>query len=145
MRQSRYPSFIHFDLSRHGHSALTLRSLGRQFPPPTHGYTYLAWLSIEHPPSDEDERLIVFGCGDATGKCHVEVTITPDLRLALATSLAKPPVVFAGFTFETGKFYHVALVHQRPKYSTNSPVSLYIDGKLIEVAKAAYQIGRAHV
>ncbi|KAL8292462.1 hypothetical protein RQP46_001074 [Phenoliferia psychrophenolica] len=140
VRNSRYPSFIHFDLSRHGYSALTLRSLGRQFPPPTHGYTYLAWLSIEHGPSAADERLIVFGCGDATGRCHVEVSITPDLRLALATSLNKPPVVFAGFKFETGKFYHLAVVHQRPKYSSNSPVTLYIDGKLVEVSKAPYPV-----
>ncbi|KAK4701644.1 hypothetical protein P7C70_g4583, partial [Phenoliferia sp. Uapishka_3] len=140
VRKSRYPSFIHFDLSRHGHSSLTLRSLGRQFPPPTHGYTYLAWISIEQPPSTEDERLIIFGCGDATGKCHVEICITPDLQLSLATSLTKPIIVFSNFTFETGQFYHLAVVHQRPKYSSSSPVAVYVDGKLVETQKVTYPV-----
>jgi hypothetical protein len=138
VRQSRYPSFLHFDLTLHGYSALSLQTLGRPFPPPTLGYTFLTWLSIEEPPSDLDERLVIFGCGDTTGKCHLELSITPDLHIALATSLGRPPVVFSTFAFELGRFYHIALVHQRPKYSSFSPVSLYIDGALIEVGKAPY-------
>ncbi|KAM0748128.1 beach-domain-containing protein [Meredithblackwellia eburnea MCA 4105] len=142
VRNSRYPSFIHFDLSLQGHSALTLRSLGRQFPPPTHGYTFLGWISIDSPPTATDERLIIFGCGDATGKCHVEIAITPELQLSLTTALGKPRIIFPSYTFvpQKGNFHHLALVHQRPKYSSNSPVSLYIDGKLIETLKAPYPV-----
>ena len=95
---------------------------------------------IEHPPSDADEKLVIFGCGDATGKCHLELTLNPDLHLCLSTSLAKPPITFSTFTFKLGRFYHLAVVHQRPKYSFNSPVSLYVDGKLVEVSRAAYPV-----
>lgn len=106
----------------------------------THGYTFLAWLSIDVPPSPSDERLVIFGGGDATGKCHVEIGIDPNLNLTLSTSLAKPPIVFKEFTFSRDKFHHVAIVHQRPRYALTAPVSLYVDGKLVETAKAPYPI-----
>lgn len=83
---------------------------------------------------------MIFGCGDATGKCHFELCITPDLQLSLSTSLAKPPIVFSDFTFSLGKFHHIAVVHQRPRYALASSVSLYVDGKLVEVGKAAYPV-----
>lgn len=117
-----------------------MRSLGRPFPPSTHGYAYLGWLSIDIPPSPGDERLVIFGCGDATGKCHFEICLTPELNLSLSTSLAKPPIIFSEFTFSLGKFHHLAVVHQRPRYVGGSSVNLYVDGKLVEIGKAPYPV-----
>ncbi|SGY50147.1 BQ5605_C001g00859 [Microbotryum silenes-dioicae] len=137
VRRSRFPSFIHFDLSPTGYSALVLPSLGRVFPPATVGYTFMGWISIDVPPRAGDS-FSVLGCGDSSGKCHFQLSITSDLQFAVSTSPSKPPVVFTNHWLQLGKFQHVALVHQRPKYVLSSPISLYVDGQLVDTSKIAY-------
>ncbi|SCV71197.1 BQ2448_2785 [Microbotryum intermedium] len=137
VRRSRYPSFIHFDLSPTGYSALVLPSLGRVFPPATVGYTFMAWISIDVPPRAGD-NFSVFGCDDSAEKCHLQLSITSELQFSVSTSPSKPAVVFTNHLLQLGKFQHVALVHQRPKYALSSLISLYVEGHLVDTSKIAY-------
>lgn len=135
-----------------------MNSLPRQFPPrlvtgrsaslvtnahssrlfSTHGYSFLAWLSVESAPLDQDDRLIIFGCGDASGKCHVELSVTEDCHLAFSTSSTSPPHVFEAVKLELGRLYHVAVVHQRPRIAYASTATLYLDGHPADSARVNY-------
>ncbi|KAK4047592.1 beige protein-like 1 [Microbotryomycetes sp. JL221] len=137
--QSRLPSFINFDMSSTGYSSMTLPCLGKPFPPQTHGYAFIAWLSIDQGPLPNQDPLVVFSCSDKTAKTFVEVSITSDLSLAFTTTSTRSGlIVFDSFTLKLGQWYHVAIVHQRPRISLTSTVTLYIDGQAVDVNRAAY-------
>ncbi|GAA6018852.1 hypothetical protein JCM10207_000263 [Rhodosporidiobolus poonsookiae] len=137
-RTSRDPPYVEFDLARTGSGCLNLRSLGKTFPPPTHGYTFLAWISISAQPTPTSSPLIIFGATDPSSKTFFELSLTPDLYFSLQTSLRAPPIVFSATNLSLNRFHHVALVHQRPKFVSQGTVSLYVDGVLAETVKAAY-------
>lgn len=82
--------------------------------------------------------MIVFGCSDAASRCFLELSVSSSLQLCFATVASRPAFPFQNFTFELGQFYHIAIVHQRSKISSTSTVSLYVDGRLVETAKAYY-------
>ncbi|BGP38319.1 Beige protein-like 1 [Rhodotorula kratochvilovae] len=133
---SRSPPVVEFEFSHSSSSSLSLRSLGRPFPPPTHGYTFLAWINVACPPTFSP--LIIFGATDPSSKTFFEFTLTSSLHFAIQTTLRTPPVEFGAFTLSTGSFHHVALVHQRPKFVSQSSALLYIDGLLVDTVKLAY-------
>lgn len=137
IQRSRGPPSLHFDMASSGHAAVTLPTLGKPFPPATHGYTFLAWIAITTPPS-ENETITLFGCSDEGNRCFLELALSADAELTIATSANRSPIAFENFTFDAGRWYHVAVVHQRPKYSTSSPVSLYINGRLVDAVKAPF-------
>lgn len=66
--------------------------------------------------------------------------MTPDMKFALSTSLSSSPVRFEAYTIAQGQFVHVALVHQRPRISYASTVSLFIDGKLVDTSRVNYPV-----
>ncbi|KAM0788066.1 hypothetical protein ACM66B_001237 [Microbotryomycetes sp. NB124-2] len=137
VRESRLPAFTSFDLSHAGYSGMTMRSLGKVFPPPTHGYTFMAWLAVHSSPM-ADERLVVFGASDPTSRTFVEITVTSNMHLAFTSSSTKAPIVFDSFNLVPGRFHHVAVVHQRPRISLTSTLTLYIDGQVADITRAPY-------
>ncbi|GAA5921426.1 hypothetical protein JCM3775_003043 [Rhodotorula graminis] len=139
---SRAPPCIEFDFGHTASSDLSLRSLGRAFPPSTHGYTLVAWISIDAPPTSAP--LIIFGATDPSSRTFFELSLLPSMRLAVQTSLRTPPVEFAAFTLPADTFHHVALVHQRPKFVAQSMCSLYVDGELVDSVKVAYPASPPH-
>jgi len=138
---SHAPPCVEFDFDQAQTSNMSLRSLGRPFPPPTHGYSLLAWISIVTPPSSP---LIVFGATDPSSRTFFELSLLPSMRFAVQTSLRSPPLEFAAYTFSADSFHHVALVHQRPKFVAQSMCSLYVDGELVDSVKAAYPAAPPH-
>ncbi|GAA5931772.1 hypothetical protein JCM10213_005852 [Rhodosporidiobolus nylandii] len=139
MRTSKDPPSVEFDLGQTGSGCLTLRSLGRPFPPPTHGYTFIAWICVSSPPTATSSPLVVLGATDPSSKTFLELSLTPDRHFTLRTNLRAPPVVFSAASLSLNTFHHIALVHQRPRFLTSSaPVSLYIDGVLAETVRTAY-------
>ncbi|KAK4047538.1 beige protein-like 1 [Microbotryomycetes sp. JL201] len=137
VRESRLPAFTSFDLSHAGYSGMTMRSLGKPFPPPTHGYTFMAWLAVHTSPMP-DERLVVFGASDPSSRTFVEITVTPNMHLAFTSSVSKSPIVFDSFNLVPGRFHHIAVVHQRPRISLTSTLTLYIDGQVADITRAPY-------
>jgi hypothetical protein len=134
------PPFIQFDLSLHGHSSIELPNLGRSFPPQTApGYTFAAWVRIDQ--FDPSSHTTLFGVFDASQTCFLLAYLEKDTKnFILQTSVTspRPSVRFKSVTFKEHQWYHIALVHRRPKTMTASKASLYVNGEFAEQIRAAY-------
>ncbi|KAI1346680.1 beige/BEACH domain-containing protein [Xylaria sp. FL0043] len=134
------PPFIQFDLSLHGHSSIELPSLGRPFPPQSSaGYTFTAWFKVDK--FDSESHTTLFGIFDSTQTCFLLAYLEKDTRnFILQTSVTsqRPSVRFRGITFQENTWYHIAIVHRRPKTMTASKASLYVNGEFIEQLRASY-------
>lgn len=137
IQQSRWPRYLQFDMSQHGYSSVELKSIGqRQFPPSNSGYTFFAWINVER--YDPNMHLTIFGLNDASQRCFMMAYIERDShRLILQTSL-NYSVRFKHFVFRPQQWYHIAIVHQRPRYSSSSAAALFVDGRFIESIKCTY-------
>lgn len=136
------PPFFQFDLSLKGYSSLELPTLGRSFPPQsTAGYTFTAWIRVDN--YDPASHTTLFGVYDASQVCFLLMYIEKDTRnFILQTSVFsnKPSVRFRSVSFEENKWYHIAVVHRRPKTIVSSKASLYIDGEFVEQIRCAYPV-----
>ncbi|KAI1403229.1 beach-domain-containing protein [Hypoxylon fuscum] len=134
------PPFIQFDLSQNGHSSIELPSLGRQFPPQSSaGYTFAAWIRVDE--FDPRSHTTLFGAFDSTQTCFVLAYLEKDTHnFILQTSVTshRPSVRFRTFAFKQGRWYHIAVVHRRPKTMTPSKASLYVNGEFVEQIRASY-------
>lgn len=140
LKQSKQPPFIHFDLSLHGFCSVEFSSLGRPFPPATSaGYTLSLWARFDQ--FDKSTHTTLFGAFDATQTCFLLMYLEKDTRhLILQTSIRgpRPSVRFKSMVFEPNRWYHIALVHRKPKTPSSSRASLFIDGEFVEQLKIEY-------
>lgn len=140
VQKNQNPPFIQFDLSLHGHSSIDVPNLGRSFPPQSSaGYTFSAWVRVDK--FDPKSHTTIFGVFDVTQTCFLLIYLEKDSRnFILQTSVKsqRPSVRFKSFTFEEGQWYHIALVHRRPKTMTPSKASLYVNGEFVEQIRAPY-------
>ena len=140
MSQHSGPPFFQFDLSLHGYSSLELPSLGRSFPPQsTAGYTFTAWIKVDS--YDPAAHTTLFGVFDATQTCFVLMYLEKDTHnFILQTSVFsnKPSVRFKSVSFRENKWYHIAIVHRRPKTMSSSKASLYVNGEFAEQLRCNY-------
>ncbi|KAI4150706.1 MAG: hypothetical protein LQ341_001049, partial [Variospora aurantia] len=137
------PSYFHFDLSICGYSSIELPDLGVQFPPAgsSNGYTLSLWLQISK--FDRSAHTTLFGAFDASQTCFVLLYLEKDSRnLILQTSVtsSRPSVRFKSVSFREDRWYHIAIAHQRPKTTSSSRVSLFINGSFVEQLKANYPL-----
>jgi hypothetical protein len=141
MRESDRPAYIQFDLSLKGYASVELPTLGRSFPPPSSaaGYTFTAWVYVDH--FDPNAHTTIFGAFDSTQTCFVLAYLEKDTRnfiLQTSVTSARPSVRFKSAVFESGRWYHIALVHRRPRTMTSSKAALYVDGEFVEQVKCQY-------
>lgn len=141
MKLSREPPSIQFDLSLHGYSSIELTDLGHSFPGPSSvpGYTLAVWIRIDN--FDESCHTTIFGAYDASQTCFLLLYLEKSSRqLILQTSItsSRPSVRFRSTVFESDRWYHVALVHRRPKTTGSSRAALYLDGEFVEQVKCHY-------
>ncbi|KAF4956920.1 hypothetical protein FSARC_11437 [Fusarium sarcochroum] len=134
------PPFFQFDLSLHGHSSLELSSLGRSFPPQSSaGYTFTAWIRVDS--FDPTAHTTVFGVFDSTQACFLLMYLERDTHnFILQTSVTsnKPSVRFKSVSFKEKRWYHIAIVHRRPKTMVGSKASLYVNGEFSEQIRCNY-------
>ena len=138
LRQSKAPSCVHFDLSRHGYSSIELPGLPRTFPSSS-GYTLTAWLRIDE--YDANSHTTLFGAFDASQSCFVLIYLEKDSRqLILQTSVrsSRPSVRFKRTRLAAGQWYHIALVHRRANDAAASPAMLFVNGDFTEQVRCAY-------
>ncbi|MCJ1322959.1 hypothetical protein MMC15_008309 [Xylographa vitiligo] len=140
-QKSSIPPCIHFDLSTHGFASVELSDIGRTFPPvnSSSGYTLSMWLQVVD--FDPESHTTLFGAFDSSQSCFVLIYLEKDTRnLILQTSVtaSRPSVRFKSFVFDAGRWYHLCVVHRRPKTTTSSRASLFIDGEFVEQVKAQY-------
>ncbi|KAK2756534.1 hypothetical protein FQN54_005427 [Arachnomyces sp. PD_36] len=140
VKSSKSPPCIHFDLSRHGYSSVELSTLGRSFPPTaTAGYTLAIWARFDQ--FDPNAHTTIFGAFDATQTCFVLAYLEKDTRnFILQTSIkgSRPSVRFKSAVFTPGRWYHICVIHKRPRTTTSSRASLFINGEFVEQLKAEY-------
>ena len=141
LKASRSPSYVHFDLSISGYASIELPGIGRAFPPvlSSAGYSLSLWFQIVH--FDRASHTTIFGAFDASQTCFVLVYLEKDTHnLILQTSVtsSRPSVRFKSTTFKEGHWYHVVIAHRRPKGTSSSKASLFINGEFIEQVKALY-------
>ena len=141
LKMSHSPPYIHFDLSAHGFASVELPGIGRAFPPtsPSAGYTLTLWLNVVN--FDPKSHTTLFGAFDSSQTCFMLIYLEKDTRnLILQTSVtsSRPSVRFKSITFRDNRWYHVAIVHRRPRTTMSSRASLFIDGEFIEQVKSNY-------
>lgn len=134
------PACIQFDLSLHGHSSIELSSLGRSFPPTSSaGYSFTSWVRVER--FDPKSHTTLFGIFDSTQTCFLLAYLERDTHnFILQTSVTsqRPSVRFKTVAFKENQWYHIAVVHRRPKTMTASKASLYVNGEFAEQIKSQY-------
>ncbi|TPX10649.1 uncharacterized protein E0L32_008383 [Thyridium curvatum] len=134
------PSFVQFDLSLHGHSSIELPNIGRSFPPlSSAGYTFTAWLRVDN--FDPNSHTTIFGVFDSTQTCFLLAYLERDTHnFILQTSVTsqRPSVRFKSVKFKPNQWYHVAIVHRRPKTMIASKASLYVNGEFAEQLRSSY-------
>ena len=137
------PPFIHFDLSLHGYASVELTNMGA-FPPmgKSAGYTLALWLNVMT--FDADAHTTIFGALDSSHTCFLLLYIERRTRNIIlqtsSSSSSRPSVRFKSFSFQPGLWYHVALVHERPRSIASSRASLYINGEFVEQVKSHYPL-----
>ncbi|KAL8836046.1 MAG: hypothetical protein Q9170_003059 [Blastenia crenularia] len=143
LESSHLPSYFHFDLSSCGYSSIELPDLGVLFPPTgsSNGFTLSLWFQINR--FDGNAHTTLFGAFDSSQTCFVLVYLEKDSHhLILQTSVtsSRPSVRFKSISFCEGRWYHIAIVHQKPKTTLSSRVSLFVNGGFVEQLKANYPL-----
>jgi hypothetical protein len=138
---SHNPPHIQFDLSLNGYASIELATLGRPFPPPSSvsGYTFTAWIYIDQ--FDPHVHTTIFGAFDSTQTCFVLAYLERDTHnfiLQTSVTSSRPSVRFRSTSFQECSWYHIAIVHRRPKTISSSKASLYVNGEFAESVKCQY-------
>jgi hypothetical protein len=141
LKKSHGPSYIQFDLSLHGYASIELPTLGHSFPPPSSssGYTFTAWIYVDQ--FDPNSHTTIFGAFDSSQTCFVLAYLEKDTHnfiLQTSVTSSRPSVRFKSTVFEPRRWYHVAIVHRRPRTMTTSKAALYVDGEFAEQVKCLY-------
>ncbi|XRM38411.1 Beige protein-like 1 [Aspergillus tubingensis] len=140
LKASKEPASIQFDLSLHGYCSLEFSTLGRSFPPATSsGYTLSVWARFDQ--FDSNTHTTIFGAFDPSQTCFLLAYLEKDTRnFILQTSIrgSRPSVRFKSIVFEPGRWYHICVVHKKPRPPSYSRASLFIDGEFVEQLKIEY-------
>ncbi|KAI1614029.1 hypothetical protein EDD36DRAFT_214051 [Exophiala viscosa] len=140
IRASRQPSSIQFDLSQQGHASAELATLGRPFPPlDTAGYTLSLWARFDS--FDSQAHTTLFGAFDRSQSCFILAYLEKDThQLILQTAIkgSRPSIRFKSVRFEPDRWYHICVVHKRPRTTSSSKAFLFVDGEFLEQQKANY-------
>lgn len=140
LKISKEPPSIQFDMSLHGFCSLEFSSLGRSFPPATSsGYTLSVWARFDH--FEPNAHTTIFGAFDPSQTCFLLAYLEKDTRnFILQTSIKgpRPSVRFKSVAFEPNRWYHISLVHRKPRPPSSSRASLFVDGEFVEQLKIEY-------
>ncbi|KAL4979500.1 hypothetical protein BDW66DRAFT_148239 [Aspergillus desertorum] len=140
LKRSKEPPLVQFDLSLHGFCSLEFATIGHSFPPVTsNGYTLAVWARFDQ--FDPSTHTTIFGAFDSSQTCFLLAYLEKDTRnFILQTSIkgSRPSVRFKSLAFEPNKWYHICVVHKKPKPPSHSRALLFIDGMFIEQQKIEY-------
>lgn len=141
LKMSRSPPYVHFDLSIQGFASVELPGIGKAFPPASSsaGYTLSLWFNVIS--FDSNCHTTIFGAYESSQTCFVLVYLEKDSHnLILQTSVtsSRPSVRFKSISFKENHWYHVAIVHRKPRTTVSSRASLFINGDFVEQVRSSY-------
>ncbi|RCI07112.1 hypothetical protein CU098_000831 [Rhizopus stolonifer] len=130
---SRWPGFIQFSNQS---AYLEIPQLA-DFPPPNPGYTLLFWINIEK--QNDFSSLPLFNVWNDQQQVFRVFIDAKSKMLLIQSSYSKQPVLFKGFEFQVGFWYHLVLVHNKSRLASRlSSVSMYVNGVFIEKVTCPY-------
>ena len=133
MNSFRVPPFIHFEAETDvSHGYLSLNDYERSFPPQS-GYSLLAWIHFDN--VDPKMDVPIMSIIDSDGSSRFKLLLNSK-TLQLSLSTPKSTVSFQHI-FETKVWYHIAIVHQKPRLSA-STLKFYVNGKAQESLKCSF-------
>jgi hypothetical protein len=137
IENSRWPNFIHLDLSTGSNSAISLDHTSA-FPPAS-GYTLLFWIHIEK--QTNVSKLDILSVIQ-NGENKLIITIDGQTQhLQVEIQGRKQLMGFNTFQFQPGYWYHIALVHNRSRLGlTSSTMALYVNGSFLEQIRCPYSL-----
>ncbi|EXJ92702.1 hypothetical protein A1O3_01254 [Capronia epimyces CBS 606.96] len=140
IKSSRQPPSIQFDLSQQGYASTELATLGRPFPPTdSAGYTLSLWARFDS--FDGQAHTTLFGAFDRSQTCFVLAYLEKDTHhLILQTAIqgTRPSVRFKSVGFQPDRWYHICVVHKRPRTTSSAKAYLFVNGDFVEQQKANY-------
>jgi hypothetical protein len=137
VESSRWPNFIHLDLSAKQTSAITLDHV---LPfPPNSGYTLLFWIHIEK--QSASSRLTILDVIQ-NGETKLSIAVNGQTQhLQIEVQGRKQVMAFNAFQFQPNYWYHIALVHNRSRLGlTSSIMALYVNGSFLEQIRCPYNL-----
>ncbi|KAJ3413074.1 hypothetical protein HDV05_008528, partial [Chytridiales sp. JEL 0842] len=134
LRSGRTPDYLHFDMRVSNKGSIYIPDSGRSFPPAT-GYTFMTWFQVERFDSKSSVPIILMEDMENNVRLSIEVEESAPHRIKIQTF--KSTVVFEGTKIKEGLWYHLAVVHQKPRI-TSSTLELYINGALADRVKCGY-------
>ncbi|KAJ3119166.1 hypothetical protein HK098_005710, partial [Nowakowskiella sp. JEL0407] len=134
LRFGRYPSYIHFDHNMNDICCLLMDNFGRLFPP-ANGYSLLFWVRVQK--FDTNFEIPLLGIMDEEDHVRLLVILENGTSRRIRIQTFKSTVVLDKFTLNEDQWYHIVIVHQKPRLSS-SGLDLYINGKLIQHLKLGY-------
>ncbi|ORX58974.1 hypothetical protein DM01DRAFT_1301754 [Hesseltinella vesiculosa] len=142
MTKSRWPNFIHFDLSttRPGRlpPSLDFPTLS-DFPPGSQGYTMATWFHIERWEEKLNHDLVLWSLFDGQ-RLVFQVYIEGSSGHLCAYSINSKHISrFENMAFKPGYWYHLALVHGRSRLGHSlSTMTMILNGVWMEQVRCGY-------
>jgi hypothetical protein len=134
LNRPRAPDFVHFQAENNPcHGYIKIEDYGRPFPP-QYGYSLVTWIKLDV--IDRSQDLQIMSIIDSDGSVRLLLFIDADTK-KLSLQTMKSTVVIDGVTLNTGLWYHLALVHQKPMLSA-STLKVFLNGKLTDTLKCGY-------
>ncbi|KAJ3101502.1 hypothetical protein HDU97_001317 [Phlyctochytrium planicorne] len=135
LRHGRSPEYIHFNMHLNDYCCLSIPDFGRVFPPAT-GYTFLCWFQVER--FDSKCEIPLLHMIDAEDKTRLRIIIEslPTSR-KIRIETFKTTVRFETAVIKEGEWYHLAVVHQKPRM-TASFIDVYLNGVALDHLKCGY-------
>lgn len=95
----------------------------------------MIWICVEQLDNDLSTSILSIDDSDGLRRLSLSIGDTKSKKLTITTCKASHE--FQNFTIVEGNWYHIAIVHQKPRL-TASIVSLFVNGQLKETAKCGY-------
>jgi hypothetical protein len=135
VKSSWIPASFHFNNKISSAGYLHLPALPGKFPPHS-GYTYTSWVHVSAFDPNFDIPLIELYEPDS--KCvRLRVVIERQGSQSIRVETYKSTVIFGGVALKENMWYHLALVHTKPRMTASS-IILYINGMLVDNVKCGY-------
>lgn len=141
LSRGRSPAYFSMALDRH--CSIWMNDFGRTFPPQG-GYTFMMWFQVEKfdttAPDDgqslKKPNIPIFGIVDDEERIRLNISLD-SIQQQLHIQTYKAEVSVSGFKFEQGEWYHIAIVHQKPRISA-SYADVFVNGTMIEHTRCPY-------
>ncbi|KAJ3299646.1 hypothetical protein HK104_007865 [Borealophlyctis nickersoniae] len=136
LERGRSPPHFYFERKIGGteSSCILVKDFGKPFPP-MGGYSLSMWLCVEQ--YDENSLTDILRITDEEENTRLLVSFENGASRKLRVQTIKSTVTFSTPTFSPGVWYHLVLVHQKPKI-TPSYISLYVNGVLVDSLRLGY-------